>query len=47
MKSDEVINYVDNSIILGNDFDVHLKNFDIAFEKAGLILIIEKCKLVN
>ena len=50
MKSDEVINYVDDSIILGKDFDGHLKNLDKAleaFEKAGLILNIEKCKLVN
>ena len=50
MKSDEVINYVDDSIILVKDFDGHLKNIDKAleaFEKAGLILNIEKCKLVN
>ena len=50
MKSDEVINYVDDSIILGKDFDGHLRNLDKAlgaFEKAGLILNIQKCKLVN
>ena len=50
MKSDEVINYVDDSIILGKDFDGHLRNLDKAlgaFEKACLILNIEKCKLVN
>ena len=50
MKSHEVINYVDDSIILGNDFDGHLKNLDKAleaFEKGGLILNIENCKLVN
>ena len=50
MKSDEVINYVEDSIILGKDFDGHLKNLDKAleaFEKAGLILNIEKCKLLN
>ena len=50
MKNDEVINYIDDSIILGKDFDGHLKNLDKAleaFEKAGLKLNIEKCKLVN
>ena len=50
MKSDEVINYVDDSIILGKDFDGHLRNLDKAlgaFEKAGLILNIQKCKMVN
>ena len=50
MKSDEVINYVDYSIILGKYFDGHLKNLIKALEaleKAGLILNIENCKLVN
>ena len=50
MKSTEVINYVDDSIILGKTFEGHLKNLDkalSAFENAGLILKIEKCKLVR
>ena len=50
MKSDEVINYVDYSIISGKDFDWHLRNLDKAleaFETEGLILNIKKCKLVN
>ena len=35
---------------MGKDFDGHLKNLDKAleaFEKVGLIINIEKCKLVN
>ena len=49
-KSDEIINYVDDSIILGKHFYGHLKSLDKAlkaFEKAGLISNTEKCKLVN
>ena len=50
MKSDEVVNYVYDSIIFGKDFDGQLKNLDKAleaFKKAGLMLNIEKFKLVN
>lgn len=41
---------INDSIISGKDFDGHPKNLDKAleaFEKAGLILNVEKCKLVN
>lgn len=50
-KSDEVDNYEDDSITLGKDFDEHLKKILDkaleAFEKAGLKLNIEKCKMIN
>ena len=50
MKPNQIINYVDDSIVLGETFELHLKNLDQAleaFEKAGLILRIEKCKFLT
>ena len=44
MKSDELINYLDDSIILEKDFHGYLRNFDKAlgaFDKAGLLLNVE------
>ena len=50
MKNDAVINYDDDSIILEKDLNGHLRNLDKAleaFEKADLILKIEKYKVVT
>ena len=50
MKHNEIINYVDDSIVLGETFDKHLENIEKtlkAFTKNGLILRAEKCDLVK
>ena len=50
LRNNEVINYVDDSIVLGENFEQHLNNLDKtleAFSNNGLILKITKCHLVN
>ena len=42
MKPNQIINYVDDSIVLGEIFDIHLENLDQAleaFEKAGVLTV--------
>ena len=46
----EVINYVDDSIVLGETFERHLSNIDKtleAFSENGLLLKIENVNLSN
>lgn len=50
IKHNEIFNYVDDMIVLGEDFDKHLKNIEKtleAFSKSGLILKVEKCHMVK
>lgn len=50
LRHNEVINYVDDSIVLGENFEQHLNNLDKtleAFSNNGLILKITKFHLVN
>ena len=50
LKQNEVINYVDDSIVLGKDFENHLDNLDKtleAFSNNGLILKVEKCQIAK
>lgn len=50
LKSDQLINYIDDTIILGTDFKIQLQNMDQvlkAFADNGLIINIDKCVLIK